>query len=142
MEMDTPTMRHGNVSVKYRVVRKRISEISVKFPQRVYFILVVYSSRRSLIKRSPVQNSPIVILLIPKQSTFAWYKSIGTEISICKKPTVTDKLNMKRLEDTYEEKKVESQPKKVELPCEVGVGFKKRKGNGLLFLKAVNCFGK
>ncbi|KAJ9561798.1 hypothetical protein OSB04_006958 [Centaurea solstitialis] len=30
--------------------------------------------------------------------------------------------------DVYEEKKLESQAKEVELPCEAGVGFKKRKG--------------
>ncbi|KAJ9556720.1 hypothetical protein OSB04_011334 [Centaurea solstitialis] len=55
-------------------------------------------------------------------------------------------------DDAYEEKKLESQAKDVELPCEAGVGFKKRKtistpiqrafGNGPLFLKSVNCFGE
>ncbi|KAJ9542134.1 hypothetical protein OSB04_028640 [Centaurea solstitialis] len=59
---------------------------------------------------------------------------------------------MKRLEDAYEEKKLESQAKEVELPCEAGVGLKKKRkplinfmatsGNGPLFLKAVNCFGE
>ncbi|XP_052621716.1 uncharacterized protein LOC111900873 [Lactuca sativa] len=52
----------------------------------------------------------------------------GTGISICKKATTTDKLNMTRLEDEYEKKKNESQAKEVQLPCEAGVGFKKRKG--------------
>ncbi|CAH1452857.1 unnamed protein product [Lactuca virosa] len=93
----------------------------------------------------------------------------GTGISICKKATTTDKVNMKRLEDAYKQKKVESQEKEVELPCEADIGFKKRKGistpierafgveirdqldqeiartfytrgNGPLFLKALNCF--
>ncbi|KAI3768708.1 hypothetical protein L2E82_19538 [Cichorium intybus] len=50
-------------------------------------------------------------------------------ISICKKSTAADKFNMKKLEDAYEEKKAESQAKDVELPCEAGVGFKKRKGD-------------
>lgn len=35
---------------------------------------------------------------------------------------------MKQLEDAYEEKKAKSQEKEVGLPCEAGVGFKKRKG--------------
>ncbi|KAJ0603873.1 hypothetical protein HanHA300_Chr02g0043161 [Helianthus annuus] len=35
---------------------------------------------------------------------------------------------MKWLEDAYEEKKVELKAKEVRLPCEYGVGFKKRKG--------------
>ncbi|KAD2392869.1 hypothetical protein E3N88_39846 [Mikania micrantha] len=52
----------------------------------------------------------------------------GSGISICKKATLGDKLEMKRLEDEYEEKKAESKSKEVELPCESGVGFKKRKG--------------
>ncbi|KAI3682230.1 hypothetical protein L2E82_50037 [Cichorium intybus] len=52
----------------------------------------------------------------------------GIGISICKQVTAADKLNMKRLEDAYEERKLESQAKEVELPCEAGVGFKKRKG--------------
>ncbi|CAI9296609.1 unnamed protein product [Lactuca saligna] len=34
---------------------------------------------------------------------------------------------MRRSQDAYEEKKAESQVKEVELPCEAGVGFKKRK---------------
>ncbi|KAJ9546849.1 hypothetical protein OSB04_019392 [Centaurea solstitialis] len=46
---------------------------------------------------------------------------------ICKKTTAADKLNMKQLEEAYEQKKLESQAKDVELPCEAGVGFKKRK---------------
>ncbi|CAH1435544.1 unnamed protein product [Lactuca virosa] len=49
-------------------------------------------------------------------------------ISICKKATTADKLNMTQLEDAYEKKKAESQAKEVQLPCEAGVGFKKRKG--------------
>ncbi|CAH1415406.1 unnamed protein product [Lactuca virosa] len=52
----------------------------------------------------------------------------GTGISICKKATSADKLNLKQLEDAYEAKKIESQVKEVQLPCEAGVGFKKRKG--------------
>ncbi|XP_023751065.1 uncharacterized protein LOC111899441 [Lactuca sativa] len=52
----------------------------------------------------------------------------GTEISICKKATTADKLNMTRLKDAYEKKKIESLAKEVQFPCEVGVGFKKRKG--------------
>ncbi|KAD7476887.1 hypothetical protein E3N88_00023 [Mikania micrantha] len=52
----------------------------------------------------------------------------GSGISICKKATAGDKLEMKRLEDAYEEKKAESKSKDVELPCESGVGFNKRKG--------------
>ncbi|CAH1441016.1 unnamed protein product [Lactuca virosa] len=52
----------------------------------------------------------------------------GYGISICKKATTTDKLNMTKLEDAYEKKKIESQVKEVQLPCEAGVGFKKRKG--------------
>ncbi|KAD2805800.1 hypothetical protein E3N88_39177 [Mikania micrantha] len=51
----------------------------------------------------------------------------GSGISICKKATTGDKLEMKRLEDTYKEKKSESKSKEVELPCESSVGFKKRK---------------
>nr|KAJ0199914.1 hypothetical protein LSAT_V11C600320050 [Lactuca sativa] len=43
------------------------------------------------------------------------------------KATTTDKLNMKRLKDAYEQKKAESQAKEVEFPCEADVGFKKRK---------------
>ncbi|CAI9283673.1 unnamed protein product [Lactuca saligna] len=35
---------------------------------------------------------------------------------------------MTQLEDAYEKKKTESQAKEVQLPCEAGVGFKKRKG--------------
>ncbi|KAD3640422.1 hypothetical protein E3N88_29645 [Mikania micrantha] len=50
-----------------------------------------------------------------------------TGISICKKATNRDKLEMKRLEDMYEDKKAESKAKEVGLPCESGVGFKKRK---------------
>ncbi|XP_023755302.1 uncharacterized protein LOC111903777 [Lactuca sativa] len=52
----------------------------------------------------------------------------GTGISICKKATMADKLNMNQLEDAYEKNKIESHAKEVQLPCEVGVGFKKRKG--------------
>ncbi|KAJ9561019.1 hypothetical protein OSB04_006179 [Centaurea solstitialis] len=52
----------------------------------------------------------------------------GFGISICKKTTAADKANMKRLEDAYEQKKLESQAKEVEFPCEAGVGSKKRKG--------------
>ncbi|XP_052620999.1 uncharacterized protein LOC111909277 [Lactuca sativa] len=52
----------------------------------------------------------------------------GNGISICKKATTADKLNMTQLEDEYEKKKTESQAKEVQLPCEAGVGFKKRKG--------------
>ena len=54
--------------------------------------------------------------------------NIGTGISICKKATTADKLNMTQLEDAYEKKKIESQAKEVQLPCEAGVGFQKRKG--------------
>ncbi|KAI3682161.1 hypothetical protein L2E82_50095 [Cichorium intybus] len=54
-------------------------------------------------------------------------------ISICKQATTVDKLNMKRLEDAYEERKLKSQAKEVELPCEAGVGFKKRKGSELFW---------
>ncbi|XP_052621660.1 uncharacterized protein LOC111883784 [Lactuca sativa] len=51
-----------------------------------------------------------------------------TGISICKKATTTNKLNVKQLEDAYEEKKAKSHAKEVQLPYEAGVGFKKRKG--------------
>ncbi|GKF76539.1 hypothetical protein Tco_0229009, partial [Tanacetum coccineum] len=36
---------------------------------------------------------------------------------------------MKQLEEAYEEKKAKSNAKEVALPCEAGVGFKKRKGS-------------
>ncbi|GJX05480.1 hAT dimerization domain, ribonuclease H-like domain protein [Tanacetum coccineum] len=36
---------------------------------------------------------------------------------------------MKRAEEAYEKKKAESNAKEVALPCEAGVGFKKRKGS-------------
>nr|KAJ0217080.1 hypothetical protein LSAT_V11C300149880 [Lactuca sativa] len=52
----------------------------------------------------------------------------GTGISICKKATTADKLNITQLEDAYEKKKTESQAKEVRLRCEASVGFKKRKG--------------
>nr|GEU74151.1 hAT dimerization domain, ribonuclease H-like domain protein [Tanacetum cinerariifolium] len=42
--------------------------------------------------------------------------------------TVGDKQKMKQLEEAYEGKKAESNVKEVALPCEAGVGFKKRKG--------------
>nr|KAJ0211483.1 hypothetical protein LSAT_V11C400188040 [Lactuca sativa] len=47
--------------------------------------------------------------------------NIGTGISICKKATTADKLNMTQLEDEYEKKKTESQAKEVQLPCEAGI---------------------
>ncbi|KAD4585358.1 hypothetical protein E3N88_22959 [Mikania micrantha] len=53
---------------------------------------------------------------------------LGYGISFFKKATAGDKLEMKRLEDAHEEKKAESKSIEVELPCESGVGFKKRKG--------------
>ncbi|KAJ9552744.1 hypothetical protein OSB04_016789 [Centaurea solstitialis] len=56
----------------------------------------------------------------------SWKFKFG--ISICKKTTAADKANMKLLDDAYEQKKLESQAKEVELPCEAGVGLKKRKG--------------
>ncbi|GJX72443.1 hAT dimerization domain, ribonuclease H-like domain protein [Tanacetum coccineum] len=53
----------------------------------------------------------------------------GSGIAICKSPTAGDRQKMKQLEEAYEEKKAESNAKEVALPCEAGVGFKKRKGS-------------
>ncbi|KAL4579539.1 hypothetical protein LXL04_015689 [Taraxacum kok-saghyz] len=52
----------------------------------------------------------------------------GCGVSICKKPTKTEKREMKQLDDEYDKKKAESQAKEVQLPCEAGGRFKKRKG--------------
>ncbi|GJU92024.1 hypothetical protein Tco_1304447 [Tanacetum coccineum] len=51
----------------------------------------------------------------------------GSGIAICKFPTAGDRQKMKQLEEAYEEKNAESNAKEVALPCEAGVGFKKRK---------------
>ncbi|XP_076945643.1 uncharacterized protein LOC143616801 [Bidens hawaiensis] len=56
----------------------------------------------------------------------------GIRISICKKSTTSDKIEMKRIEESYEEKKAQSKAKEVGLPCEGGVGFKKRSYNQLI----------
>ncbi|GJY42655.1 hAT dimerization domain, ribonuclease H-like domain protein [Tanacetum coccineum] len=53
----------------------------------------------------------------------------GTGIATCKSTTAGDRQKMKQLEDAYEKKKAESNAKEVALPCEGGVGFKKRKGS-------------
>ncbi|PWA44843.1 hypothetical protein CTI12_AA525250 [Artemisia annua] len=53
----------------------------------------------------------------------------GFGISICKSATAAQKLEMKQLEEAYEAKKAESKAKEVALPCEAGLGFKKRKGS-------------
>nr|GEY94747.1 hypothetical protein [Tanacetum cinerariifolium] len=53
----------------------------------------------------------------------------GSGIAICKSAAAGDKQKMKQLEEAYEEKKAESNAKEVALPCEAGVGFKKRKGS-------------
>ena len=39
------------------------------------------------------------------------------------------KLEMKDLEEAYDQKKADSKAKEVALPCEAGIGFKKRKGS-------------
>nr|GEX55926.1 hAT dimerization domain, ribonuclease H-like domain protein [Tanacetum cinerariifolium] len=53
----------------------------------------------------------------------------GTGIAICMSATAGDKQKMKQLEEACEEKKAESNAKEVTLPCEAGVGLKKRKGS-------------
>ncbi|GJX03801.1 putative hAT dimerization domain, ribonuclease H-like domain protein [Tanacetum coccineum] len=51
----------------------------------------------------------------------------GIGIAICKSAIAGHKQKMKQLEEAYEEKKAKSNAKEVALPCEAGVGFKKRK---------------
>ncbi|XP_024014013.1 uncharacterized protein LOC112088091 [Eutrema salsugineum] len=52
----------------------------------------------------------------------------GHGISVCKKATRIEKLEMQRLEDEFEKKKAESGSKEVPLPCENdGASFQKRK---------------
>ncbi|GJW11324.1 hypothetical protein Tco_1577151 [Tanacetum coccineum] len=53
----------------------------------------------------------------------------GFGISLCQSVTAGQKQMMKRAEEAYEKKKAESNAKEVALPCEAGVGFKKRKGS-------------
>ncbi|PWA91238.1 hypothetical protein CTI12_AA092440 [Artemisia annua] len=53
----------------------------------------------------------------------------GQGIKVCKKATAALKLEMKDLEAFYEQKKADSKAKEVALPCEAGLGFKKRKGS-------------
>ncbi|XP_076917999.1 uncharacterized protein LOC143578244 [Bidens hawaiensis] len=50
----------------------------------------------------------------------------GVGIAICKKATMVDKIKMRKLEDSYEEKKDASKAKEVGLPCEATLGLKKR----------------
>nr|XP_043613038.1 uncharacterized protein LOC122585009 [Erigeron canadensis] len=60
----------------------------------------------------------------------------GQGIVTCSKTTADDRQKLKRLDDAYEEKKEELKAKEVALPCEAGVGFKKRKGVVSPFEKA------
>nr|KAJ0196733.1 hypothetical protein LSAT_V11C700348460 [Lactuca sativa] len=93
----------------------------------IVYYLVAYAldCRQSRsIDHSPIQKSIIMAFSSQEQETQG--SSIG--ISICKKATVADKLNMNQLEDAYEKKKSDSQTKEVQLLRKADVGFKKRKG--------------